>query len=694
MEEAYRFAVSDCGPVLCPGDSCQVADHGPLRVHGEEQHYRLTMPFDYTSATRESIAAVVDKTIDDGDQLIREIVSVSGNRTFANTMRPIEALAVLISHAYGRGPFLGNVSTDADVRDTARAAEERLTKWQVELEFREDLYAAVKEFSETTEAASLTPQQSRLLEFTMRDFRRAGHELSQEERGELKQHQDRLVELSVAFSKNLAEYEDYLIVTPDDLDGLPDGYADRLKPGDEEGTLKVSMDYPDVVPFMENATRRDLREELTFKFNTQAVEANRPILEEAVQIRERIAAIFGHSSWAHHGMEVKMAKQPEAVFEFYEGLIEPLTAKGSEESTAMTDLLRRDGHDDVLRGWDFRYYDTKLRKEQYGVDLNEVAQYFPLEQVIEGMFAITGEVFGLSYKRIEETRAWHEDVSLYEILDAGSGERIAHFFADLFPRDGKYTHAAAFPLVAGHGLVAGGYETPVSGIVANFTKPTDEKPSLLQHDEVVTLFHEFGHILHMSLTKADFVRFSGASTEWDFVEAPSQIMENWCWDAGVLARFARHYGTGEEIPGDLVRQLVAARDLNVALTTLRQISFGWLDMGMHGPRDDRDLDNILLEAQNITLLPPHEGTFFPSSFGHLMGGYDAGYYGYLWSEVFGDDMFSKFAADGVTSPEVGKAYRQAVLEPNGSKDASELLRDFLGREPSNEAFLAKLGIGE
>ena len=251
------------------------------------------MPFDYTSATGESIAAVVDKTIEDGDQLIREIVNVSGDRTFTNTMQPIEALAVLISHAYGRGPFLGNVSTDADVRDTARAAEERLTKWQVELEFREDLYAAVKECSETTEAASLTPQQSRLLEFTMRDFRRAGHELSQEERAELKQHQDRLVELSVAFSKNLAEYEDYLIVTPDDLDGLPDGYTDRLKPGDEEGTLKVSMDYPDVVPFMENATRRDLREALTFKFNTQAVEANRPILEEAVQIREYIEQSSG-----------------------------------------------------------------------------------------------------------------------------------------------------------------------------------------------------------------------------------------------------------------------------------------------------------------------------------------------------------------------------------------------------------------
>jgi thimet oligopeptidase len=650
------------------------------------------MPFDFTSATSASIDAAVDQTIEDGNRLVQQIVDVAGERTFENTMQPLEALAVLTSHAYGQGPFLGNVSTDEEMRDTARAAEERLTKWQVELEFREDLYQAIKAYSETAEAQALESQPRRYLDFTMRDLRRAGHELAQEQRSELKEHQDRLVELSVAFSKNLAEYEDYLIVSPEDLDGLPDGYADRLKAGEEPGTLKVSMAYPDVLPFLENATRRDLREQITFKFNTQAVEDNRPILEEAVEIRERIGGIFGHSSWAHHGMEVKMAKHPESVFEFYEGLIEPLTAKGSEESETLSQLLLRDGHNDHLRGWDFRFYDTKLRREEYGVDLNEVAEYFPLEQVVDGMFAITGEVFGLSYQRVDPTNAWHEDVALYEVYDQDSGEQIAHFFADLFPRDGKYTHAAAFPLVTGHRLPDGTYEQPVSAIVANFTKPTGEKPSLLQHHEVLTLFHEFGHILHMSLTKADFARFSGANTEWDFVEAPSQIMENWCWDAGVLARFARHYETGAHIPEDIVQQLVAARDLNVALTTLRQISFGWLDMGMHGPRDDRDLDNILLEAQNITLIPPHEGTFFPSSFGHLMGGYDAGYYGYLWSEVFGDDMFSRFANEGITSPTVGRAYRRSVLEPNGSKDAADLLRNFLGREPSNEAFLAKLGI--
>ncbi len=651
------------------------------------------MPFDYTSTTSASIDAVVDKTIEDGNRLIDEIVGVTSSRTFANTMEPLEALAVLASHAYGKGPFLGNVSTDADTRNVARSAEERLSKWQVALDFREDLYEAVKTYSETEDARNLVGERRRFLDFTLRDLRRAGHELDAEQRAELQQHQDRLVELSVAFSRNLAEYEDFLVVSPEDLDGLPDGYADRLREGDEPGTLKVSMDYPDVIPFMENAKRRDLREELTFKFNTQAVAENRPILEEAVRLRERIAAVFGRPSWAHHGMEVKMAKRPEAVFEFYEGLLPPLTEKGTEELEVMNALLRRDGHEDGMRGWDFRYYDTVLRREQYGVDPDLVSQYFPLEQVVDGMFAITGEVFGLTYQKITPTRAWHEDVTLYQIRDGDSGELIAHFFADLFPREGKYTHAAAFPLVVGHRPRSGGYETPVSAIVANFTKPAAGRPSLLQHSEVLTLFHEFGHILHMSLTKAEFVRFSGANTEWDFVEAPSQIMENWCWDVDVLGRFARHYETGEPIPAELVGQLVAARDLNVALTNLRQISFGWLDMGMHGPRDDRDLDAILRESQNITLFPPQEGTFFPSSFGHMMGGYDAGYYGYLWSEVFGDDMFGEFLEHGVTSPEVGRRYRNTILEPNGSLDAIDLLQSFLGRQPSNEAFLKKLGIG-
>jgi Zn-dependent oligopeptidase len=281
----------------------------------------------------------------------------------------------------------------------------------------------------------------------------------------------------------------------------------------------------------------------------------------------------------------------------------------------------------------------------------------------------------------------------YAIDDAATGEEIAHFFMDLFPREGKFSHAAAFPLIPGRRLPGGGYQKPLAAIVANFTKPAGERPSLLQHQEVETFFHEFGHILHQTLTKAELVKFAGTSTEGDFVEAPSQIMENWTWQPEVLARFARHYQTGEPIPEKLVSQLAAAKNLNIALLTLRQAQFGLLDMWLHDESIDKDLDAIHVRSTEVSLFPVQADTFYPASFGHLLGGYDAGYYGYLWSEVYGDDMWSRFEREGVTNPEVGAEYRREVLEKGGSRDGIEHLRAFLGREPSNEAFLRKLGLG-
>jgi Zn-dependent oligopeptidase len=459
-----------------------------------------------------------------------------------------------------------------------------------------------------------------------------------------------------------------------------------------DGSLQISMAYPHVIPFMEQAERRDLREALAFKFSSRAVDANRPVLQEAVEARERIAQLFGLDSWAHYQMEEKMAKNPAAVEAFYAELIPPLSEGGRAEIAVMADMLATDTESRDLQLWDWRYYDTQLRKREFGIDTNQVAEYFKLEDVIAGMFDLTAEVFGLTYQPVPDAKAWHEEVLLYQILDTASGEHLAYFYADLFPRDGKFSHAAAFPLYPGHREPDGMYRRPISAIVANLTKPTADRPALLQHAEVETLFHEFGHILHMSLTNADFTRFSGANTEWDFVEAPSQIMEEWCWQPEVLQRFARHYQTGEPIPEELVNDLVRARHLNVALHTLRQVSFGVFDMGLHGPGDHSDMDLIHERAETVGLLPPHEGTFFPASFGHLLGGYDAGYYGYLWSKVYGLDMFSRFAEEGVTSPEVGQRYRREILEPGGSLDGDQLLRNFLGREPSNEAFLHHIGI--
>ncbi len=289
-----------------------------------------------------------------------------------------------------------------------------------------------------------------------------------------------------------------------------------------------------------------------------------------------------------------MAKDPETVQGFYDELLPALIEKGRQEIEVMGRLLAGDTADASaeLQVWDWRFYDTQLRKLDYGVDNNEVAAYFPLEQVIDGLLAVTGEVFGLEYPRVPDASVWHPDVVTYAIHDADSGEELARFHMDPHPRDGKFSHAAAFDLVPGRRLPDGSYRQPVSAIVANLTKPTADRPSLLQHNEAVTLFHEFGHVLHQTLTQAELARFSGTNTERDFVEAPSQIMEHWTWNASVLARFARHHETGEPIPEVLVSKLVAARDLNVGLSTLRQIQFGVLDMDLHGPDDDKDIDAI------------------------------------------------------------------------------------------------------
>ncbi|HKX74880.1 MAG TPA: M3 family metallopeptidase [Acidimicrobiia bacterium] len=650
------------------------------------------MLFDYTQVTAAGVAAATDQALARADALVARMVDPATPATYDNTLGVTDEIGDLLEKTYGQTAFMGYVHPDKEVRDAGNAAEERLQKWGVELVFRDDFYQAIKRFSETEEAAGLAEERRRLLDFTLRDLRRAGHELDPEVRAEVKALTQRLVELGILFQRNIDEHQDWLIVTREDLAGLPDTYIEGLEKGEEEGTFKVGMSYPDVVPFLENADRRDLREQLARKFNSRAIDTNSPLLDEAVAIRQKIATLFGQPSWAHHQLEERMAKTPEEVHSFYRNLIAPLTEKGRDEIVAMEELLAESADEGPLQVYDFRYYETKLRKRDYGVDPIEVASYFPLQQVVDGMLELTGEVFGLEYRRVNAP-TWHPDVITYAIHDRADSGLIAHFYMDLFPREGKYSHAAAFPLVPGRLLADGSYQQPVAAIVANFTKPGIDRPSLLQHSEVETFFHEFGHILHQTLTKAELVRFAGSNTERDFVEAPSQIMENWTWRPEVLRRFARHYQSGEPIPDRLVEQLTAAKNLNIALNNLRQTQFGLLDMWLHDESSDKNVEKVLRRAVEVSLFPFHEGTFFPASFGHLLGGYDAGYYGYLWSEVYGDDMWSRFAREGVTNPEVGMAYRRQVLEKGGSVDGMEMLQMFLGREPNNEAFLAKLGIG-
>lgn len=644
----------------------------------------------YSNLTPKTLTEGVDRALDAAEETLSRLISQE-DRDFENTVRPLDRIADILDHANADFTFMGYVHPEREVRSAAKDGEERLQKWASDIYFRDDLNSAITAYADSDEAKSLTGGRKRLLEFTLRDLRRAGHGLDPQTRQRVRDLTQKLVELEVRFQQNIDEWDDWILVERADLEGMPDSFIEGLGIDEESGRFRVTIAYPEMVPFLQNSPRRDLREQLRFKFNTIAAEENRKLLTEALDIRQEIAEAFGLPSWAHHRLELRMAKTPERVTEMYDELIEPLTNAARKELTAIAALLEEDTGDNEVQQWDWSYYDTQQRKSDYGVDNFEVAKYFPLPQVLKGMFELTSEMFGVTYHEVEEFDSWHPDVQLFALHDADGGEEISRFYLDLFPREGKYGHAAEFPLIRGRALEDGTYQNPLCAMVANFTKPGTNSPSLLLHSEVETLFHEFGHVLHQNLARTEFATFSGTQTERDFVEAPSQIMEHWIWNADVLKRFARHYETNDPIPTELVDQLVAARRLNKAMHQLRQIQYGWWDQQIHAGRD-RDLDAIHDEGCEISMLPAHPGTFPLASFGHVMGGYDASYYGYMWAEVFGDDMFSRFEEDGVTNPEVGRAYRGAILSKGGALDAEKMLVDFLGREPNNEAFLRKLGI--
>jgi len=647
---------------------------------------------DYRQVTAGRALGVVNDAIETAEALLDDVLTVEGVRTYENTLAPIDRAFVVLNDAFGVGGFMSQVHPDEDVRSAGAEAEEKYSKWLAGLAFRRDLYETIRDYSQGEEAAGLTGERARNLSFWLRDFRRAGQDLPAEDRAEIEALRNKLIEVNVAYERNLSEWEDGIDVTLDQLDGLPDSYIERLEKGKREGEYRVTVAYPDYVPFMDQAKNRMLRQWLQFKFMNRAATANIELLNRAVDLRWQVARKLGYSTFAEYAMETKMA-DPMAVDDFYSSIVPGLKHLAADELTKLQELMAEDVPGEPIQPWDWAFYDTAQRKRDYGVDDNEVAEYFPLEGTVAGMFDICGDMFGIEFEEIEDPNAWHEDVSVYAISDRQSGEAIAHYYADLHPRPGKFSHAACWRLRAGVAL-DDGYRLPIAAVAANFTKPTADSPSLLKHDEAVTLFHEFGHVLHNTLTEVQLPRFSGTATERDFVEAPSQIMENWMWEPEVLSRFARHYETGEPIPAELIANMVAARDQNVALKTLRQVFYGHYDMALHAGDGPTDAGDAYYELTDLTMFPPHEGTNFGASFGHMANdGYVAGYYGYLWSKVYGDDMFSLFEAEGVLNPEVGMRYRREILAKGGTIDGMDLLRNFLGREPNSKAFLSKIGLG-
>ena len=647
---------------------------------------------DYTTLTAATARRVVEDALAAADRQIADIIAEAAPRTYANTLGVLDEAITATDDAYGIGGFMSQVHPDEAVRAAGAEAEELHSKWLTALAFNRDLYEAIREYAATGDAASLQGEPRRNLEFWLRDFRRAGQDLPDEERSHVEELRNRLIELHVAYDRNLGEWDDGIDVTRTQLAGLPDSFIDRLGPGKRGGEYRVTVAYPDYVPFMDQAENRMLRQWLQFKFLNRAADANAPLLQEAVHVRWEIARKLGYSTFAEYAMESKMA-DPDAVADFYRSMVPGLTELGRRELSTLQELMAADLPDETLQPWDWSYYDAQQRKADYGVDDNEVAEYFPLDAVVDGMFEICSDMFAIDFAKVADPKAWHPDVQVYAISNRGSDDVIAYYYADLHPRPGKFSHAACWRLNAGYRRDDGSYRIPIAAVAANFTKPTADTPSLLKHDEAVTLFHEFGHVLHNTLTEAALPRFSGTQTERDFVEAPSQIMENWMWEPAVLQRFARHHKTGEPIPAELVEKMVAARDQNVALKTLRQVFYGHYDLALHGGDGPGDVVQSYYDLVDLTLIPGHPATHFGASFGHMASdGYVAGYYGYLWSKVYGDDMFSVFENEGVLNPAVGMRYRNGILAKGGTSDAMDLLRHFLGREPNAKAFLKNIGL--
>jgi len=617
------------------------------------------------------------------------------SRDFDNTPGALDRILGDLSDETAADVFAKDVSVSSSSRQAAHECATLLDQFDVEVFTRSDLYAALKSFA--AKKPALAPEARRLVDKTLLDFRRNGLDLPEEKRYAALKIKQRLAALQDEFQKNLAEDHSSLLLSKAELDGMPEDFIARLPR--KEGRYLVGVDYPDYFPFEENACDPGARRRLDDLFNNRAAKQNVPLLKEILSLRQEAARLLGYKDHADYALEPRMAKNAATVDRFTGRLVKrlrPLGRRELAELVALKDAEEGAESDHRIHAWDWRYYDNQLRKKRYDVDEEKVKEYFPLETVASGLLDVYQTLLGVKFRKVDDAAVWAPDVSLYEISDARSREVIGYFYMDLFPREGKYKHAASFDLIHGRLLPDGGYQKPVAAIVANFAKPTAGKPSLLkhgEHEEVETFFHEFGHIMHQTLTTARYARFSGTNTARDFVEAPSQMLENWVWDPQVLSKLSGRYDDpAKKLPDDLLRRMIAAKNLDIGLKTLRQLLFARVDLEYH-TRPDVDTTAVWAKtAEDVMLVPIDEGTHPEASFGHIVGGYDAGYYGYLWSKVYAEDMFGKFKTEGLLNPVIGRRYREEILEKGSSRDEMGSLRAFLGREPNEDAFLGSIGL--
>ncbi len=624
------------------------------------------------------VEAACEEAAELTEQHRQTILAVEGERTVANTLEVFNDLILALDNALPMTDLVANVHPDKEVRGAAEKCQLRLKKISSEIQRDPKVYAALQALDK--EALDATAK--RFLDHALLDYRRGGVDKDEATRAKLAAIHEQMVQVGQEYAREIREGKKEVLFSKKELAGLPEDFLAASAPGDD-GKIHLTTDYPHFFPVVTYASKESTRKKMYLAFLSRAYPENEKNLGKLLQLRQQYAALLGYDSWAAYTAEDKMVGTAETIGEFLDkvaGIARP------RMEADLADLLALKKKDEKkakeFRVWDRFYYVNKLRTQRHDVDSQKVRQYFPYEDVKEGVLDVAAKLFNVRFERIEDENIWDEKVEAYALYDGD--RKIARFYLDMHPREGKYGHAAMFPLYIG----LKGRQLPSASLVCNFPEPSKDSEALMEHKDVVTLFHEFGHLMHHLLAgEKKWASHSGINCEWDFVEVPSQLFEHWAWEHSVLSGFAKHHEAKEPIPKALVERMKEADELGRGVHVMRQIFYAALSLEYHNT-DPSKLDpmKLLKKVQkDYNPYPFEKGTYVYANFGHLEG-YSSMYYTYMWSLMLSEDIFTKFEEAGLMNEKIALKYRKSILEPGGQIDAADMVKNFLGRDYAFDSF--------